>query len=215
MSKFLAFAGILLALTAGPASAGTSMIQLSGFSFETGGFPTSTFGEELTAVGTVTHIKKPLYWSPTRYSYTWCADGMMSLGETVVGSTHVVEYSGGTLRIHVDALPSNAAYGTFPPNATSPSTFMDGHGVYLEGTLSSLMLIMNTDTGAGSVIGSLTFFGGNAFPQLQNPDGWTVGAQLLGTGPAGYDCDWNATLFVEGPLGVAGQTWSGIKAMYR
>jgi hypothetical protein len=215
VSRFLALAGILLALAAGPASAGTSVIHLSGFSFETGGFPSSGFGEELCAVGVVTQIKRPLFWSPTRYSYTWCADGMMSLGETVMGTTHVAEYTGGVLRIHVDALPSNAAFGTFPPNATSPSTFVDGHAVYLEGNFTSLLLTFNTATGTGSVLGSVSFFGGNAFPQLQNPDGWTVGAQIMGTEPLGYDCDWNGALYVDGPLGVEGATWSSIKAMYR
>lgn len=215
MSKFLAPAGIILALAAGPASAGTSVIHLSGFSFETGGFPVSDFGEELCAVGTVTQIKQPLFWSPTRYSYTWCVEGAVSLGEIVIGTTHVVEYSGATLKILVDDLPSNAHYGVNPPNATSPSTFVDGHGVYLEGSFSSLAMTLNTTTKGGSVVGSITFYGGNAFPQLQSADGWTVGAQITGTPPLGYDCDWNGSLFVDGPTGVEGVAWASIKAMYR
>lgn len=215
MSKFLATGGILLALAAGPVSAGTSMIQLSGYSFETGSTAGSNFGEEMCAVGRVTQVKRPLFWSPTAYSYTWLADGMMSLGETVVGTTRVVEYSGGVFKIQVDALPSNASYGTNPPNATSPATFADGLSTYLEGSFTSLMMTMNSVTGAGSVTGAITFYGGNAFPQLENPEGWTVGAQVSGLAPQGYDVDWNATLYVAGPLGVEGVSWSNIKAMYR
>jgi hypothetical protein len=215
VSKLLGLAGVLLALAAVPAAASTSMIHLSGACWEEGGFPPSIFGEELTAVGIVTQIKRPLFWSPSRFSYTWHASGLMSLGESVYGDTHVVEYAGGTFRIHVDALPSNATYGTFPPNATSPGTFMDGQSTYLEGNFTSFFMTLNTTTGSGSVFGSLTFTGGNAYPQLESPDGWTVGAQITGSQPAGYDADWNGSLFVEGPLPVENASWGSIKTLYR
>jgi hypothetical protein len=212
----LAPAGIALALVATSAAASTtSVIQLSGFSWEDGTLSTSVLGDELTAVGVVTHIKRPLFWSPSRYSYTWCAQGLVSLGESLYGTTQVIEYSGGMFCIRVDGLPSNALYGEYPPNATVPSTFTDGHAVYLEGRFIDFTMTLNSATGGGAVFGSISFTGGNAYPQLMSPDGWTVGATLTRMRPAGWDVDWNGALFVSGPLGVEDASWADIKALYR
>ena len=215
MQKLLAATGIVLALALPAAASTTSMVHLSGFAWEDGSVVPSNPGDQLTAVGTVTSIKKPLFWSPSVFSYTWHMGGLSSLGEAVYGTTHVTQYSGGTLRIHVDSRPSNAAYGVNPPNATAPSTFIDGTAVYLEGNFTSFTMTLNTATGAGSLFGSLTFTGGNAYPQLTDPDGWTVGANLTSTAPTGWDTDVNATLFVAGPLAVETASWTSIKALYR
>jgi hypothetical protein len=215
VKKLLAAAGIVLALALPAAASTNSMISLSGLCWEDGSAVPSNPGDQLNAVGTVTNIKKPLYWSPARFSYTWHMSGLTSLGEAVYGTTHVTSYTGGTLRIHVDALPSNAIYGVNPPNATAPSSFTDGTAVYLEGFFTEFTMTLNTTTGAGSIAGALTFTGGNAYPQLTNPDGWTVGANLDRTAPLGWDADVNATLFVAGPLGVDAASWTSIKALYR
>jgi hypothetical protein len=215
--KLLASVGIALGLLVGPAAAQelNSVIHFSGLAFEEGHFPPSYFGESLTAVGNITQIQEPLFWSPSRYSYTFHIGGLMSLGEAVYGTIHVAEYVGGELTIHVDGLPSNAAYGTNPPNATSPATFMDGPTVYLQGYFSSFVMTFNTQSHSGSVAGKVTFTGGNAFPQLTNPVGWTVGAQIGYTVPAGYDVDWNGALYVSGPLATEVASWGQIKSLYR
>jgi hypothetical protein len=215
VQKLLAAAGIVLALTLPAAATTTSMVHLTGLCWEDGSTLPSNPGDQLNAVGTVTTIKKPLYWSPTRFSYTWQMSGLTSLGESVYGTTHVAQYVGGTFRMHVDALPSNAVYGVNPPNATVPSTFIDGTSVYLEGNFTEFTMTMNTATGAGSLFGNITFTGGNAYPQLQNPDGWSVGATITRTAPTGWDADVNATLFVSGPLAVDVTSWASVKAMYR
>lgn len=213
--KLLASAGIVLALAAPARATTTSMVQLSGKCWETGGAIPSQLGDELTAVGTVTSIRKPLFWSPSRFSYTWAMSGLVSTGESVYGTTRVTEYAGGIFRMHVDALPSNAVYGVNPPNATAPATFIDGASTYLEGNFTSFTMTLNTSTQAGSLFGSLTFTGGNAYPQLTDPAGWTVGATLTRTAPEGWDADVNATLFVSGPLGVDAASWASIKSLYR
>lgn len=191
------------------------MVQLSGLSWEDGGVIPSDAGDQLTAVGVVTHVKKPMFWSPSRFEYTWSMTDLTSLGETVYGTTHVIRYSGGMFRMHVDMLPANAAYGINPPNATCPSSFTDGDALYLEGYFTEFTATLNTATGAGSLYGAITFTGGNAYPQLQDPDGWTVGANITRTTPEGWDMDVNATLFVSGPLGVETASWSSVKALYR
>ena len=215
MQKFLAAAGIVLALALPAAASTTSMVHLSGFCWEDGSVLPSNPGDQLTAVGTVTTIKKPLFWSPSLYSYTWHMGGLTSLGEGVYGTTHITQYLGGTFGVYVDSRPSNAVYGINPPNATAPSTFVDGFAVYLEGHFTDFTMTLNTATGAGSMFGALTFTGGNAYPQLTNPDGWSVGATLTRTAPTGWDTDVNATLFVAGPLAVDTASWSSIKTLYR
>jgi hypothetical protein len=214
--RSIAHAGIALALVAGPASAQvTSVINFSGKGWETGGYPPSHFGDVLTAVGTIGAVHQPLFWSPSRYSYTFDISGLMSLGEVVYGTTHVCQYSGGRFQIHVDALPSNAAYGVNPPNSTSPSTFLDGVSLYLDGNFTSFMSSFNTATQAGTIAGSLTFVGGNIYPQLSSADGWTVAAQMGHSGTSGYDTDWNGALYLSGPTSTDVATWGAIKSLYR
>lgn len=216
MFRLLTPLGIALGLFVGPVVAQpTSVIHFSGLAYEEGTFPPSAYGEALTTVGSVTQIAAPLFWSPSRFSYTVHLGNMLSLGETVYGATHVVEYVGGTIAIFVDTLPSNATYGVNPPNTTCPTSFMDGSSMYLEGHFDSFTMTFNTDTSSGGAAGQITFTGGNAFPQLESPTGWTVGAQLGRATPQGYDLDWNGALYVDGPTATAIVPWGRIKSLYR
>ena len=216
MFKLLAPVGIVLCLLAGPTAAQlNTVIHFSGLGYEEGGLLPSMFGDQLNVVGNVTQIRAPLYWSPTRFSYTFHLSGLMSLGETVYGTTHVVEYSRGSIAIYVDTLPSNASYGVYPPNATSPASFADGQSVYLVGSFNSFTSTFNTATHSGSCVGNITFTGGNAFPQLTSPIGWTVAAQLGQATPAGYDVDWNGALYLAGPNATEVASWGQVKSLYR
>jgi hypothetical protein len=210
------WAALLVALViAAPAAAEQSAINLSGHGWETGGFPPSLPGDELEAVGIVNAIRPPLFWSPDIYAYTWHLHGLVSQGESVNGTTRIVLYTGGEFAIHVDWAPSNHEYGSFPPNSTSPSTFTDGHGVYLHGNIEGLTLTYNSTTASGSFVGDVVFTDGNAYPQLMAPDGWAVGADVSDTSPDGYDLQVNGRVYVDGPLGVEAETWGALKALYR
>ncbi len=198
-----------------PAHATENVIHLSGYCWEDGDFPPSAPGDEFEAVGVVTRIRRPLFWSPDRFSYTWHVSEMVSLGESVIGATHIAEYTGGRIAIHVDALPSNHDYGTSPPNATSPSSFTDGHGIYLEGRFDSCSMSFNEKTGQGAWVGEITFTGGNAYPQLQDDSGWSIGSQLSAGAPMGYCTATNGTLYVSGPLATEEVSWAGVKSLYR
>jgi hypothetical protein len=213
--RSLAWAGVGLVLAASPLAAEQSVINLSGEAWETGGFPPSEAGDEFQAVGIVNAIRAPLFWSPDIYSYTWHVSGLASLGETVYGTTRVVGYTGGFFTVHVDWNPANHDYGTFPPNATSPSSFTDGFGIYLYGDLTEVSLTFNSATSSGAFVGEVYFTDGNAFPQIQSPDGWAVGANISGVSPAGYDLELNGRVYVDGPLGVEAETWGALKSLYR
>jgi hypothetical protein len=214
--KRLAPVAIVLGLLAGPAAAQlNTVIHFSGLGFEEGGLLPSMYGDQLSVVGNVTQIKHPLFWSPTRYSYTFYISGLMSLGETVYGTTHVTEYAGGSIAIYVDTLPSNGSFGVYPPNGTSPASFADGQSIYLIGSFNSFTGTFNTANHSGSCVGNITFTGGNAYPQLTSPIGWTVAAELGQATPAGYDVDWNGALYVAGPLATEVASWGQIKSLYR
>jgi hypothetical protein len=122
------------------------------------------------------------------------------LGEVIVGTTRVVTYGGGALTIYVDFLPSNHDYGVNPPNATSPSTFTDGFSTYLDGFFTDF---------------TLTFTGGDVFPLLTDPDGWTFGSNIAGFGPTGYDLELNGDVYLQGPVSVEPNSWGQIKGLYR
>jgi hypothetical protein len=209
-------AGLALAsFFAGPASATQSIIRISGNAWETGAYPPSAVGDELQAVGIVNDIVAPLYWQPTIHSYTFYMHGLISLGETIFGTTRIVTYSGGQLTFYRDGLPSNHDYGINPPNATSPSTFTDGDAIYLDGLFTDFTLVFNSATASGSFSGQLNFIGGIVFPHLTDPNGWSFGSDIAGLSPEGYDLELNGDVYANGPIAVEPQSWGDTKALYR
>ena len=207
---------LLLLLTAvTPAFAQEVILYMSGNSWETGAFPPSNLGDEFEAVGILNDIGPELVWDTNNYSYTWNMKDLASLGEVIVGTTRVVTYGGGTLTIYVDFLPSNHNYGVNPPNATSPSTFTDGFSTYLDGFFSDFTLTFNHATNTGNFVGTLTFTGGDVFPLLTDPEGWTFGSNIAGFGPTGYDLELNGDVYLQGPVSIEPNSWGSIKGLYR
>lgn len=190
-----------------------AIIDLSGHSWETGGFPPSNGGDVFAAVGIVNDVSAPLSWNPFVYSYTWYMRDLVSVGEVVFGDLRLVSYSGGYFTVYRDALPSNHDYGTFPANATSPSTFSDGVA-YLDGFFLDFSLSYNNTTLSGSFSGTLNFTGGLVYPNLSATDGWTLGSDLGGTSPDGYDLNLNGEVYMQ-VIQVEDASWGAIKSLYR
>jgi hypothetical protein len=205
----------LLLVMATPAFAQQTILHMSGNSWETGGFPPSNLGDEFEAVGILNDIEAPLVWDTENYSYTWYVRDVSSLAEVIVGTTRVVTYGGGQLTIYVDFLPSNHDYGVNPPNGTSPSTFTDGFSTYLDGFFTDFTLTFNHATNTGSFTGTLNFTGGDVFPLLIDPEGWTFGSNIAGFGPEGYDLELNGDVYLQGPVSVEAESWGSIKGLYR
>jgi hypothetical protein len=207
---------LLLLLTAAtPAFAQETILHMSGNSWETGAFPPSNLGDVFEAVGILNDIEAPLVWDTENYSYTWNVKELTSLGEVIVGTTRVVTYGGGALTIYVDFLPSNHDYGVNPPNGTSPSTFTDGFSTYLDGFFTDFTLTFNHATNTGNFVGTLTFTGGDVFPLLTDPEGWTFGSNIAGFGPTGYDLELNGDVYLQGPVSIEPNSWGSIKGLYR
>jgi hypothetical protein len=205
---------VAVAAPAAYAGGDQQILHLSGNSWETGGFPPSNLGDQFEAVGILNDIDAPLVWDTANYSYTWHVRNASSVGEIINGTTRIVTYSGGELTIYVDFLPSNHDYGVNPPNATSPSTFTDGISMYLDGDFTDFTLTYNHATAQGQFVGTLSFTGGDVFPLLSQPDGWTFGANIAGFSPSGYDLELNGDvgLYI---VSTEEKSWGSIKNLYR
>lgn len=210
----LAFLASMMLLCSA-AQATETVLYTAGNAWETGGFPTSDTGDELQAVGILTNIGNPLVWNTVLYSYTWYMRGLISVGESMNGTTHIATYTGGQITFYVDSKPSNHDYGTNPPNVTSPSTFQDGLSTYLDGVFTDFTMTWTQGTGTGSFTGELEFTGGDVFPLLTNATGWTFGGTIAGFSPVGYDLEVNGQVFIQGPSGTDEATWGSIKNLYR
>jgi hypothetical protein len=219
MKKVTILSLALLFAVAGSAFAQEEQIlHLSGNAWEDDGpggtFPPSNPGDGFNAVGLLNDIEEPLVWDTLNYSYTFHVRNLVSAGGAVFGTTHVVSYVGGLFTIYVDWLPSNADYGTNPPNATSPSTFTDGISTYLDGFFTDFTLTFNTATQSGSFAGGLTFTGGDVYPLLNAAEGWVFGANIAGFSPTGYDLEVNGDVSLQ-IVSVDEQSWGNIKNLYR
>lgn len=218
MKKATTLALTLLLAFAVSARAADQILHLSGHAWEDdgvgGSFPPSNVGDVLNIVGILNDIEAPLVWDTANYSYTVHVRSLVSLGESVFGTTHVSSYSGGLFTIYVDFLPSNASYGVNPPNGTVPSTFTDGISTYLDGYFTGFTVTFNTGTQSGSFNGQLNFTGGDVYPLLTATQGWTFGANLANVSPTGYDVQMNGDVYLQ-VVSVEPQSWGGIKNLYR
>jgi len=131
---------------------------------------------------------------------------------------------------YADEFPVNggtaATYGINPPNATSPSTFIDDLtgcaqcGERITGDVDNFVLVYNFSTNQGSFAGNMTLDGGPDIiyvPPAQRP-GWVLGA-IFGPPnpsiPTGYDHQVEGECRIPGKTPAAHKTWGAVKALYR
>jgi hypothetical protein len=122
-----------------------------------------------------------------------------------------------------DEFPVNggtaAVYGTNPPNATAPSTFIDG-AEQLTGDVDNFVLVYNFSTNQGSFAGNMTIDGGDdlVYVPPSQRNGWVLGG-LLGppnaTIPTGYDHQVDGECRIPGKTPTNHKSWGSIKALYR
>src|SRR5262245_18192967 len=136
------------------------------------------------------------------------------------GSVLSVAYTGGTIDLFRDPAQDHG-YGTNPPNATAPPTFING-ALFLGGMFSSFFLFYDTSTGSGAYEGDVVFTAGSGLTTLNQiqADGYTFGGVLSnnaagGNVPDGYDLQVDGVIEVEVIVGVEQKSWSGIKDLYR
>jgi len=191
----------------------------------------SQAGAVLTWVGKIDNFITPLdvLADFNTYEYTFVFKDMVSRGSVVItpGVRIDTYYDGGTFEIYQDAA-KNAAYGTNPPNAVSPATFVDGT-LILSGTLrngADAMYVTNRKTGpfwAGTYALKFDVTGpvGSPFYALLDGCFGTSGTLWYDGSPAsiptGYKVhvDGHMTVTECRPTGTETSTWGTVKELFR
>lgn len=212
---------VLAAAWSAPASAVSLLADYRGYDYEPS-HPGPGFGDvgnTYEVVATVPQLGAPLTFNFGLNEYTCVLTGLTSVSKLALGTFDIIDYSGGTLNVYCDLLLGGTAatYGTNPPNATAPSSFIDGTTI-LVGTLSNFQLVFDNATQTGSFEGDLTIVGGTQlgnFPVNQRA-GWTF-AGVTGNSPItpiGYHHQVDGSVYLDNPVPVQATTWSGIKSQY-
>ena len=177
-------------------------------------------GSGYVGLGTVPALFAPLVFNTTNNEYTYRISGLTALTKTPFGSYQVINYSPGTIEVFEDSKSTGTAadFGTNPPNAVAPGTFIDGTP-YLVGQLTNFQIVINTANGSGSFEAALTMTGGSQYANIpaSDRDGWTF-AGLTGNAtniPTGYEHQVDGQVFLAQSTPARKTTWGNIKALYR
>jgi hypothetical protein len=207
---------LLLAALAAPGLAQNPAIDYVGYGWETGGFLPSDPGDVLEFTCTAGTIDPVFGVDLGLEEVTFYMYDLVSLGEIDMGGNNVlVNYSGGMLEIYRDAA-FNADWGTYPPNATSPSTFIDGTLLF-RGTFTYMSVYVN-GVGNGVFEGSLDGIEGEFISDVCSDCAYSWGGTFLkGTGaqiPDGYDLQIDGLFEMDGAVAGEDSTWGGVKSLY-
>jgi hypothetical protein len=191
--------------------------------YETGGYPPSEVGDVMMLVGYIEQIGMELDWDMSEVQLTLVISDLVSTGEVDIGGgMWYVIYSGGTLAVIADPYDdpghTDPSYGINPPNATSPSTFMDGE-VYLVGQFTSFYMTYMPTLHVGNFEGYLNWTGGTQLDALYtDPTGYTVAGTVDPLGapvPEGYDLEADGHITFDAAIPREDSTWGRVKNLYR
>jgi hypothetical protein len=197
-------------------------------------------GSQLNAVGIVDDFAGPLSALepvPAGTEYTYWMTNLISRGTVITpggfANTYRTVYvtSGAGPNILLFTGPTNASFGTNPPNATVPSTFNDGSLVlvgnfqqltvtFIRRNSDQVVLSGNADTGTPSIANGV-FSGGTALPLVSTngqpcpfrvTGGWLAKA---GSFPAGFTAHFDGKIDIDCPTPALESTWGRIKGQYR
>jgi hypothetical protein len=176
----------------------------------------SDSGRSMSAVGVLTSASDPLVWNPFAFSVSWSLKDLELVHEIREGATRISDYAGGRITLVSDAPSEVPMYGTYPPNATSPTEFEDGYSTYLDGVLSNVRLTFDSTSGLGTLEGSVVFVGGGMLTLLPDPSGWVLAVTLQHGSPNGYSFQMAGSILRdEGTTARESQSWASSKARFR
>ncbi|MBU0743100.1 hypothetical protein KKG45_10865 [bacterium] len=207
---------LLLTAFAAPGLGQNPAIDYLGFAWETGGFLPSESGDILWMTGTAGAIDPVFGIDLGVQEVTFYMYDLVSQGEVNVGGNNVmINYAGGYLDIYRDAA-MNADWGVYPPNATSPGTFVDGTLMF-RGAFTYLTVFVNL-VGNGAYEGALDGIDGEILSEVCYDCAYTWGGTFLkGTGaqiPDGYDLQVDGLFELDGAIADEISTWGGVKSLY-
>lgn len=199
----------------------TLLFDYVGFDYQTpANVPFGAPGTSYTGLGTVPFLFAPLTSDTNNNEYTYVMSGLQPSSQQAVGQFRIINYSSGTITLYEDSkLGGTAAdWGSAPPNAVAPATFIDGTPI-LVGTLTNFQFVVDTASGTGSFEAVFTVTGGSQlgnFP-LNQRKGWTFsGATTNALNiPAGYAHQIDGQAFLDSPVATRKMSWGRLKSDYR
>jgi hypothetical protein len=208
-----------------PAQADEFLLGFVGFDYEDPDPSPGTYlaiGDGYKAVGFVTSFGGDLtpYVDTVNNEYTFYLFGLTVATRDFDGVNLLVTFNdNGRMRYYEDSKTSgtNAQYGVNPPNATAPSTFIDGT-LALGGDVDQFILFYDFDANQGGYSGHMEQDEGADLIWVDPIGGWTL-AGLLGrpnpTIPNGYDNQISGECRIQEVVPTSHKTWGAIKATYR
>jgi hypothetical protein len=206
---------LLVATLSGAAGAQVAILDYLGYGWEDGGLPPSNAGDQLR-IACVATAADPIFGvnlgseEVTLYAYNLISTGGVPDG---FGNT-IISYSGGVLELWRDPA-QDADWGVFPPNATSPSTFMNG-SLLLQATFNDFVVVL-TPSGAGAYEGHLDGVAGALISACSDclytwggAFGDASGAQV----PDGYDLQIDGVLEVDEAISQQQNSFGALKALF-
>jgi hypothetical protein len=180
-------------------------------------------GEGYKLVGFVTQFGPLLTpWVDTStYEYTHHLFNLTVVNHVFFGGFLEADFAnGGRSRYYRDPFAGGTpgTYGTFPPNATSPSTFIDG-SMRIGGSVDGFVLTYDFNANQGNFNGTMNLDEGPDLIYIPSGQrtGWTIGG-LAGRPnsviPAGYDNQVAGECKILSTP-VTHKTWGAVKALYR
>jgi len=205
----------LVAVFAVPAWSQVATVDYYGYGWETGGIPPSNPGDMLLFTGVADFIDPVFGVDLGLAEVTFYCYDLTSTGQIDIGGTLMVGYVGGMLEIWVDPA-KNADWGTFPPNATSPSTFMDG-SLLFQGSFRNFTLFLDS-AGGGAYEGSLDGIAGDALNDVCDDCAYTWGGAFTPQSgaqiPDGYDLQMDGVFELDLAVPTEQTGWGSLKALY-
>lgn len=179
-------------------------------------------GEGYKTVGFVTSVGSELdpYTDFTVNEYTFHAFNLTVASRVYFGGFIQVDFNnGGRARYFEDPISggTHGVYGINPPNATSPSRFIDGT-LQLGGSVSSFVLTYDFNLGQGNTNGSMNLDEGVQLIYVPIHNGWTLAGlagRPNGTVPDGYDNQISGECRIPDATPTTHRTWGAVKALYR
>jgi hypothetical protein len=199
------------------------LIDYVGFDYEDPNPVPSDFGEPgsgYVGLGEVQGLLAPLTPDFTNNEYTYYIHGLTQLSRQTFGSFIVVTYTAGRLDVFEDSKATGTPhdFGTNPPSAVAPATFIDGT-LFISGSLANFQFVFNTVNGTGSYNADFDADGGSQLGNIpaNNRTGWTfAGATQNATSiPTGYYHQIKGQVFLNPPTRAKVTSWGGVKGLYR
>ena len=179
--------------------------------------------EQYVALGVIPSANPDfLVLDPGKNEYTFRITSGTQTDADTLGTYAIYNYNAGdgTIGLYEDQVigGTDYEYGSYPPNTTAPSTFVDGSTI-LSGSFTSMTILVDLVSGDASLNGNLLISYRSRSLNLP-PDmleGWTfagMGSGMPGT-PDGWLWQIDGEIYIPDPIGTESTSWGEVKKLFR